>query len=417
MFSLYDAVIVDDGRRHPLTAVGIAGDRIVALGGDPGGAAVPLGGHLVLPGLVNGHDHLHLNVFPRTRRRRYDHSADWVADMAAAIEAEPISALRRLPRDARAWHGALKNAIAGATTVVHHDPWLAVFDCPDFPVNVVRDIGWAHSLHLEGAYGPLWVESLAGTPPHRPWFIHLAEGTDARARAELEVLARGGGLTARTRLVHAVGLAAADTARAIAAGTGMVWCPASNRFLLGRAADVRPWAGAGRAALGTDARLTGSRDLLDELAMAAGTGACPAGALLEMVTTTGAGLCGRAEAGRIAAGGPADLVVLYDDGRAPAAQLIGARRADLRLVIACGRPIIADHDLGGVFDAAGVACRPARLDGRPKLIATRAVQPLLEAGIAEPGLELDDPAPRGSRRRRIGGAVAARVTAGAPGAG
>lgn len=408
MLRVLNAALVRDGRRLPLGPLALAAGVITGLADlavacrDVGleiekehrgtQTDVDLCGDLVFPGLVNAHDHLHLNVFPPTRpRERYDHSADWVADMARVIETPSMRALRELPQAARAWQGALKNALAGTTTVVHHDPWLPVFEDPDFPVTVLRDCAWAHSLGLSGSYGPPWRESLIRAPAGRPWFIHLAEGTDARAAAELAALAAGGGLGSRTRLVHAVGLRPRDIARALDAGAAIVWCPASNAFLLGRVADPSAWVAAGRAALGTDARLTGSRDLLDELAFAGGTGFCSPEDLLAMVTGIGATLCGRPQAGRLDVGSPADLMVVRDDGRDPAVQLVGARRADLRLVVARGRPVVADPDLAAVFEIAGEAAWPAVLDGRPKLIAARAVAPLLEAGIREAGLEIEVP--------------------------
>jgi cytosine/adenosine deaminase-related metal-dependent hydrolase len=135
--------------------------------------------------------------------------------------------------------------------------------------------------------------------------------------------------------------------------------------------------------------LTGSRDLLDELAFAASTGLCSDQDLLAMVTWPGAGLCGRPAVGRITDGCPADLLVLRDDGRDPAAQLVGARRAELRLVVARGRPVVADLDLAQAFQGMGQAARSALLDGRPKSIAASAVGPLTQAGISEPGLELE----------------------------
>ncbi len=392
---LRNATVVSDGRRLAPATLVVAGGRVRVASQahrTPRGcdAGVDLDGYLVFPGLVNAHDHLHLNVFPPTRPRgRYDHSSDWIADMATLIETPALRRLRALPQFARAWHGALKNALAGTTTVVHHDPWITAFDAPDFPITVVREVGWAHSLVLDGRYGPPWRESLVGAAADRPWFIHLAEGTDARAEAELELLAAAGGLGPHTRLIHAVGLRPQDRARALAAGAGMIWCPASNAYLLGAVADPSDWAAAGRAALGTDARLTGSRDLLDELAFAAGTGLCGSQALLDMVTGWAAALCGRLEAGRVMDGGPADLLALRDDGRDPADQLVGARRADLSLVLARGRPLVAGPELAEMFDLTGQPAWPARLDGKPKLVSASLVRPLARAGIGEPGLEVE----------------------------
>jgi cytosine/adenosine deaminase-related metal-dependent hydrolase len=388
------------GRRRA-GALGIDGGRLWTGSAGAGGRAVSLAGHLILPGLVNAHDHLHLNVFPRTRfRRRYEHSADWVKDMAEAIERPELAALRAVPAESRAWHGALKNALAGATTVVHHDPWLEVFARPDFPVTVVPRLGWAHSLDLAGSYGPAVAASFAATPAGRPWFIHLAEGTDVRAGAEVGRLQAIGCLAARTRLVHAVGLRAEDRERVREAGAALVWCPSSNGFLLGRPADPSWLTPAGRVALGTDARLTGERDLLDELRFAAATGLAAPAELLAMVTAGGAALCGAPPAGRLAEGAPADLVVLRDDGRPPAVQLLAARRADLRLVLVRGRPVIGDPDLAVIFDLCDLPAVWVRLDGRPKLLAEAALAGLVHSGLAEPGLELPRPRRREDRGAR-----------------
>ena len=355
---------------------------------------VDLADQLVLPGLVNAHAHLQLDCFPASPLGgSYAHAADWIAQMRSRIERSDFRRLRRIPVGWRAWHGGLANALAGVTTVVHHDPWLPIFEGPDFPTHVVPDLGWAHSTELAGAYGPGLGASLAACPIGRPWFVHAAEGTDARAAAEFETLVQAGALRCETRLVHAVGLQPSQRSAALAAGIGMVWCPASNQRLLGRVADPRAFAARGLAALGTDSRLTGSRDLLEELSFASATGLVDAATLLAMVTEGGARLCGRPDAGRLLPGAPADLIVLVDDGRPPAEQLLGRRRAELRLVMSAGRPLVADPDLAWVFDACGQPSQAVWLDGSPKQIATRLIEPLSPAGLEEPGLELRQPSP------------------------
>lgn len=349
---------------------------------------VALDGHLILPGLVNAHAHLQLDCFPATPAGGgYRHAADWIVAMRSRIEQPEFRRLRGIPAGWRAWQGGLANALAGVTTVVHHDPWLTIFDEPGFPTHVVADLGWAHSLALAGSYGPDLRASLAECPPGRPWFVHAAEGIGARAATEFADLVEAGALRPGTRLVHAVGLLPAQRSAALAAGVGMVWCPASNQRLFGQVADPRAFAARGLAALGTDSRMTGSRDLLDELRCAASTGLVDAAGLLAMVTWHGARLCGRPQAGRLAAGAPADLVVLRDDGRSPAEQLLDRRRADLRLVMASGRPLVADPDLSWLFDALDQPAEAVWLDGRPKRVATALLEPLSRAGLDEPGLE------------------------------
>ena len=50
-----------------------------------------------------------------------------------------------------------------------------------------------------------------------------------------------------------------------------MWCPSSNQFLFETTADVRAFDDADRLALGSDSRLSGERDLLDEMKVAHAT--------------------------------------------------------------------------------------------------------------------------------------------------
>src|SRR5205814_1065404 len=111
-------------------------------------------------------------------------------------------------------------------------------------------------------------------PDDVPFFVHLAEGTDEPARAELARLDALGCLAQNTVLVHGVAIDESGWTRVQAQRAALVWCPASNIFLFGRTADVRRRldSGPARIALGTDSRLSGARDLLDELRVAAAAG-------------------------------------------------------------------------------------------------------------------------------------------------
>ena len=51
--------------------------------------------------------------------------------------------------DDRVWVGGLKNLLAGVTTVCHHNPMHRAAATP-FPVRVVRNFGYSHSLHIDG---------------------------------------------------------------------------------------------------------------------------------------------------------------------------------------------------------------------------------------------------------------------------
>src|SRR5262249_5568430 len=147
-----------------------------------------------------------------------------------------------------------------------------------------------------------------------------------------------GCLGANTVLVHGVAVTAGCWRSLVEAGASLVWCPQSNQFLFGRTAPVRelldaaPAAGQ-RISLATDSRVTGSRDLLEELRFARSVAAIGDGELLNMVTRAPAHALRLGGGGRLSAGGPADLIVVPASSPEPAAALLATRRSDLALVV------------------------------------------------------------------------------------
>lgn len=347
---------------------------------------VDLRDHLIFPGLINAHEHLHVNaVPPLPSGAPFANSYDWMTAFKTHLTAPATGAALQLSMALRLRHGGLKNLLAGTTCVAHHDPWHAALDAPDFPVALLRDYGWSYALGWP-AYGPPVQPSYAATPPDRPWIIHLAEGTDATAQAELEQLEQLGCLAANSVLVHGVGLREQDIERVIACGAAVVWCPTSNHALLGRSLDPRRLCAAGRLALGSDSRLSGSRDLLEEMRWVAGRDELDAAQLLRLVTTDAARILRLPSGGDLAPGAAADLLIVEDRGGDPVGGLVGIGRRDIRAVVRNGIPRIADPDFAEWFAVAGVDVVPVTLDGKPKLLAAPLAEPALLA--LEPGLEL-----------------------------
>ncbi len=346
---------------------------------------VDLRDHLVFPGLINAHDHLQVNAIPPLETTApFPNSYAWIAAFQAHFGQPGVSAALQLPKALRLRHGALKNLLAGTTCVAHHDPWHPALNAADFPVALLRDFGWSYAPGWPG-YGPPLQLSFAATPTAWPWLIHLAEGTDATAQAELEQLDRLGCLAANSVLIHGVGLREPDIDRVIARGAAVVWCPASNHALLGRTLDPRRLCAAGRLALGSDSRLSGARDLLEEMRGVIARGELGARELLGLATTQAARILRLPERGSLAPGVPADLVIVEDRGGDPLHSLVGRERSELRAVVRDGVPRIADPDFAHWFAAAGVDAVAVTLDGRPKLLARELAEPALLA--LEPGLE------------------------------
>ena len=360
-------------------------DGLVVPGGMGNDFIVDLRDHLVFPGLINAHEHLHVNAVPLLPSGApFPNSYAWMEAFQEHFRHPAVVAALAIPKALRLRHGALKNLLAGVTCVVHHDPWHPSLDAVDFPVALCRDHGWAYALDWPH-FGPPVRESFAATPAETPWMIHLAEGTDDVAAAELERLDQMGCLGSKTVLIHGVGMRPGDIYRVIDKGAAVVWCPSSNLALLGRTLDPHALQAAGRLALGSDSRLSGSRDLLDELQFAGRESDFDAATLLSLVTSVAADILRLPRQGRLRAGAPADMVIVAHGGGDPAESLSGIGRAELRAVVRDGLPRIADPDFADWFEAAGVDAVPVLLDGRPKLMDRALALPELLA--MEPGLD------------------------------
>ncbi len=364
--------------------------RIVAIDEPPqrGDVVIDGQGGLLIPGLINAHDHLELNTFKRLKyRERYSHSLQWIEDIEARFETDPaLIEPRRQPLADRLLIGALKNLLCGVTTVCHHNPLYRTLRWRH-PIRVVKEYGFCHSLFRGDEPG----ESYRQTGRRDPWIIHLAEGVDAAAAAEFDRLASMGLVQANTILVHGVGLVAGQRQRLIKRGGGLIWCPASNDFMFGRTASVEALAQAGKLALGSDSRLSGAFDLLAELRAAAATNQLSPRALFRTVTTDAARLLRLRAGGQglIRVGGAADLVLLPPvAGADPYAALLQVDRSQLALVLHGGRPLVGAMRLAGLFEATRTPAGQVTLDGVPKLMPRSLVERARQATVGESGLAL-----------------------------
>jgi cytosine/adenosine deaminase-related metal-dependent hydrolase len=342
---LAGARVATDGRMAHPAEIEISRGRIQSLDSSPldrqrarsGGAlTVDLNGYMVLPGLINAHDHLEFNLFPRMGKGPHANAEQW-AQHIYHPDQSPVRELRELPKSVRLWWGAIKNLLSGVTTVCHHNPYQPEVFEEGFPVRVIRRFGWAHSLALE--------KNVAGaflaTPPDDPFVIHLGEGTDAGSREEIFALDRLGALDSRTVIVHGVGLDAAGHALIRKRRAGLVWCPTSNLFTLGRTLAHEVVEHNPRVALGNDSALTAEGDLLDELRAAYRHTDLPAEELYSMVTVRAAELLRLREGeGAIGVGKVADLIAIRDSGMPPAQVLLGASFCSIELVLLGGQPAL-----------------------------------------------------------------------------
>lgn len=159
--------------------------------------------------------------------------------------------------------------------------------------------------------------------------MHVAEGTDSRARYEYDQMQELNLIGKDTVIVHGVGLNAAQIADAAPRIRALVWCPSTNHYLLGNTAQVDVWlAHGGTVLLGSDSKLTADGDLLDEVQAARQTGLVTDAQLFAMLYGHG-----RFEL-------PSSDLVILPENLTP----LTARRSAIAAVIVGGRLIFARAD-------------------------------------------------------------------------
>lgn len=321
--------------------VHIAGGRITRILSSLDGSSglqsdweqIDLNGFLLLPGLVNAHDHLEFALFPRLGSPPYRNYIEWGDDIHNRFP-ETIAKHRAVPRDLRLWWGGIRNLLAGVTTVGHHNPLWPELQRDDFPVRVVREYGWGHSLALGGDL----LQARAATPDGRPFIVHACEGVDELARAELWGLEQLGLMDQSAVLVHGLAIDREGIALIRDRRASLIVCPSSNNFLFGRLPDLSLLSGVEQLALGNDSPLTAEGDLLDEIRFAMRYCGVSALSAYQMVTAVPASILRLSDAeGSIRESGFADVIAVRDNGGSPAERLQTMSMADVEFVMIGGR--------------------------------------------------------------------------------
>jgi cytosine/adenosine deaminase-related metal-dependent hydrolase len=324
-----------------VASVHIAGGRITRIlsslagpsGLQPDCEQIDLSGFLLLPGLVNAHDHLEFALFPRLGNPPYRNYIEWGDDIHNKFP-ETISKHRAVPRDLRLWWGGIRNLLAGVTTVSHHNPLWPELQRKDFPIRVIQEYGWGHSLALGGDLR----QARAATPEGQPFIVHACEGVDEQARAELWGLERLGLLDQSTVLVHGLAIDREGVALMCHRRASLIVCPSSNNFLFGRLPDLSLLSGVEQVALGNDSPLTAEGDLLDEIRFAARCCGVSASRAYQMVTAVPASILRLSDGeGCIRESGFADVIAVRDVGGSPAERLQSMSMTDVEFVMIGGR--------------------------------------------------------------------------------
>lgn len=315
---IVNARVAESASRSVRKVIQIRRSRIYTCNDAPSGHSLDLRGQLLLPGLINAHDHLEFNLYPRLGRRRYMNLREWAADIHK-VDDSPVREHLRVPLPVRLFWGGVRNLLSGVTTVSHHNRYESQIFDSGFPVRVVRRFGWAHSLAFSRDVGSRFFE----TPADQPFIIHAGEGTDAEAREEIHTLEKCGVLRSRTVLVHGIGFDTSGLELIRRRAASLIWCPSSNVLTYGQTLQLQHVISHTPVALGTDSAISAAGDMVDEIRFANMMGLVPPESLYRMVTDIPAKILRLGHSvGEVRDGSRADLVAVQDKGQTPAQALM-----------------------------------------------------------------------------------------------
>lgn len=386
--------------------VAIGAGRITALGSMashvPSQAArlIDAQGSLVMPGLVNGHNHaamtlfrgladdlplmawLEQHIFPAEARFVTPAMVYWCSKLAAAemimsgtttvadayfYEAEAARAFVEAGIRAVAAQGVIDFPAPGVPDPAENVAAAARFIEQWQGHELLTPAVFAHSPYTCSSRTLVRAKELARAK-NVPFFIHLAEtgaerallsekwqGSPAAYLHSLDLLDR------QTVCIHAVWLDRHDISLLAASGAAVVTCPQSNMKLASGIAPVAELLSAGvPVGLGTDGCASNNDlDLFSEMdtcaklhkVRALDPAAVKAREVLGMATDHGARLLGFADGGTLAVGRPADVILVDLDQPhltpfySVDNLVYAAGGADVKSVIINGRLVMADRKI------------------------------------------------------------------------
>lgn len=392
----------------------VESDTLTCVGTDcsaaPGAAtaSVVVTHGIVLPGLIDAHNHILFDIFDETHwspQQAYGNHNQWTneARYKAMVDAKQYMNGEGIPTPGFGCemnkYGELKGILAGTTSIVgaanpaNKTCYGSLARTVDqLPNDLGADKIQVSTLFPPSASSANGVCNNIANGTTDAYVIHCGEGVDNTAKNEFNTL---GTVTdpdfclyvKQTTIIHGNSFGDAELTVMADNGMNLVWSPKSNVFLYGGGTDLTKTTNIPLArekgitiAMGPDWSLGGSQNMLDELRFADMVDntiwgdILSAKELVTMATVNGAKVLGlEAVLGSLEVGKKADLFVIGGDTEYPWDAVLAATPGDVRLVLVGGVPLFGDDALGLVAPASP-GCETLSACGVQKFVC-----------VAEPG--------------------------------
>lgn len=255
------------------------------------------------PGFINSHDHLDFNNYPRLGNGCYQNYTEWGPDIQIRF-ANEIIAVKKIPQPLRIQWGLYKNLLNGFTTVVNHGEKIKV---GNELIYVFQDCYSLHSVSFEKNW---WWRLNHPFRNDKPFVMHLGEGVDEPALQEIQKVVKYNWLKKEIIAVHGVAMKKPEAK----SFRGLVWCPASNYFLLQSTAAINELKESTNILFGTDSTLTSPWRIQEHFRYALKSGIVTEKELVSMLTDLPSRCWKLHGRGVLAEGATADIVITTTTG-------------------------------------------------------------------------------------------------------
>lgn len=331
---------------------------------------------VIVPGLINSHDHLLGTYFPKVGFGPYPNWLPWDNDLKSA----PVYRERQQIENRDLYLlGAFRNLVSGVTTVSDHIPHFVGDPFYDIlPVKAIKHFALAHSI---ASFALAWgdgvdIEYKKAMDDDLPFITHIAEGFDEETIKDLSTLEKKGGLGSHSVLVHGIAFSESDMKKIKQAGASVVWCADSNYFMFEKTTNIKMLLDMGiNVCIGTDSPMSGGENILYEMKFGKALYQELYGKeltdenIIRMVTVNPHKAFRLKDTGIIRENWTADLAVFKDKGGSPASSVVNAELRDVQLVVIDGRPVYGDEKYKTLFDELKIEYQNIAMQGVKKVIA------------------------------------------------
>ena len=212
---------------------------------------------IAFPGLINSHDHLEFNLFPKLGNKIYNDYIEWGNDINEQNKKQ-IESVKKVPKELSYQWGLYKNLICGVTTIINHGKNFNTQynNLPDVYFNY----NYLHSLSIEKK----WKIKLLFKVNRLPVLIHIGEGINKESINEIDELIKWNIFKKDLIGIHAIAMNEKQSKQFKA----IIWCPDSNSFLYNKTANIPLLKKHTNILFGTDSTLSANWNLWNHLRLA-----------------------------------------------------------------------------------------------------------------------------------------------------